>query len=276
MPWCPVCKNEYVEGIKVCADCNVELVDTLDEMKPKPITFGTADEITRLNEFLKYNQLDSGVVSYDEKEEVYELSVDPDDEIQAKRITAIFKQQEAINKEKVEDVLEESDEIAADTNAGMGTVHGTGAAYENKKDKAENFKTSAYTLIGVGFAGAVILLLCKVNVIPFQLNLMTTSVMGLLFAVFIIMGISSYKSYKKYEIDASEEENLKTEVEKWCVENLTKEKVDENLFSEEVSEEMKYFVRMGKMKQMVGEVYLNLEDGFLDSILEEFYPTIFE
>lgn len=31
MPWCPKCKNEYVEGIRVCSDCGSELVDALEE-----------------------------------------------------------------------------------------------------------------------------------------------------------------------------------------------------------------------------------------------------
>ena len=31
MPWCPVCKNEYREGIAHCVDCNVALVESLDE-----------------------------------------------------------------------------------------------------------------------------------------------------------------------------------------------------------------------------------------------------
>ena len=29
MPWCPKCKNEYIEGITTCADCGVELVEEL-------------------------------------------------------------------------------------------------------------------------------------------------------------------------------------------------------------------------------------------------------
>ena len=28
--WCPKCKNEYVEGITHCADCGMELVESLN------------------------------------------------------------------------------------------------------------------------------------------------------------------------------------------------------------------------------------------------------
>lgn len=33
MPWCPKCKNEYYEGVTVCADCGTELVDSLEEFE---------------------------------------------------------------------------------------------------------------------------------------------------------------------------------------------------------------------------------------------------
>lgn len=35
MPWCPVCKNEYVEGKTHCPDCDVDLVDELTEEEPE-------------------------------------------------------------------------------------------------------------------------------------------------------------------------------------------------------------------------------------------------
>lgn len=31
MPWCPVCKNEYIEGRTHCPDCDVDLVEELSE-----------------------------------------------------------------------------------------------------------------------------------------------------------------------------------------------------------------------------------------------------
>lgn len=36
MPWCPVCKNEYVEGKTHCPDCDADLVDELSEPSGLP------------------------------------------------------------------------------------------------------------------------------------------------------------------------------------------------------------------------------------------------
>ena len=35
MPWCPICKNEYIAGKTHCPDCDVDLVDELTE-DPEP------------------------------------------------------------------------------------------------------------------------------------------------------------------------------------------------------------------------------------------------
>lgn len=37
--FCPKCKCEYVEGIKVCSDCGVELVEALPEEESEELEF---------------------------------------------------------------------------------------------------------------------------------------------------------------------------------------------------------------------------------------------
>ena len=50
MPWCPVCKNEYREGIERCAECKVTLVDSLEEETENGEQERKADrKSTRLN-----------------------------------------------------------------------------------------------------------------------------------------------------------------------------------------------------------------------------------
>ena len=44
MPWCPKCKLEYVEGIKVCPDCQTALVDSLDDIS-EDVDFDVEEEI---------------------------------------------------------------------------------------------------------------------------------------------------------------------------------------------------------------------------------------
>jgi len=64
--FCPECKAEYVEGIKVCADCDVPLVDKLPEEKelpPKPPykqlkAFFTSAEIAIIKSILDDAKID--------------------------------------------------------------------------------------------------------------------------------------------------------------------------------------------------------------------------
>ncbi len=47
MPWCPVCKSEYVEGKTHCPDCDVDLVDELPAEQPEEEEVPTLTEEER-------------------------------------------------------------------------------------------------------------------------------------------------------------------------------------------------------------------------------------
>ena len=50
MPWCPNCRLEYVEGIKICPDCKTALVDSLKD----------AEEISHLEDELPCKYITQG------------------------------------------------------------------------------------------------------------------------------------------------------------------------------------------------------------------------
>ena len=54
MPWCPKCKNEYREGITVCADCNVPLVEDFSTAiaADKTLVFNTEHK-DKIDAFIK-------------------------------------------------------------------------------------------------------------------------------------------------------------------------------------------------------------------------------
>lgn len=271
MPWCPKCKNEYREGVKLCADCGVELREFPTEVKSEPITFGEQEQMEKLRDFLHFNDVESASLSYDEKDGVYELSVSGEERRKAALAVNIFFQEEKA-KEGAEANRSDTLSMAAQ---GKGI-------YQNSAKMAEENRASAYMLLIIGGLGLTAIILIFAGVIPLSINTMNKymicGVMGVLFVLFIVMGAVSMKSSKVLAQKAESENNLTSEIKKWCEGNLTAETVDEGLFEGEdsESEESRYFKRVDKMKKKISNQFLNLDEGFLDSFTDDYYQNIFE
>ena len=122
------------------------------------------------------------------------------------------------------------------------------ASYVNNAEKAENNRSSAYTLLIVGRAGFILVVLSFLDVISIRgLNkYMISGVMGALFLLFIIMGCVSLRSARVFEKKAGSENNLTNEIKKWCMTNLSAEDIDQALHFDQEEEEAKYFARTAK------------------------------
>lgn len=275
MPWCPNCKNEYVEGKNICTDCGVELVDSLDVTRSEPLIFGEQEQMEKLHQFLEFNHIMSGYVSYDEAEGVYELFVSSEDRQKASMVVKVFLQQEGISSK---DILPKDDKNIP----GYPMPTPTKNLYQNSAKQAEENRSSAYMLLIIGSIGLAVMILIFIEVIPLSLNpfnkYMMCGVMSVLFVLFIVMGIVSMKSSKVLAQKAESESNLTSEIRKWCEENLDADEIDEGLFGDEKfeSDEIKYFKRTEKMKQQISYQFLNLDEGFLDTFVDDYYPIIFE
>lgn len=154
------------------------------------------------------------------------------------------------------------------------------SVYVNNEEKAEENRTSAYTLLSVGGIGLVFIILLFLDVIDLHMSVtnkyMVTGVMGVLFLLFIVMGAVSMKNSKILKRKASKENKLTMEIKKWCLENIEKDQVDKYLKIEDQSEELKYFQRFDHMKKTIQNQFVNLDEGYLERLIEEVYPDIFE
>ena len=165
--------------------------------------------------------------------------------------------------------------------------HTSAGVYQDKKAKAEDFKSSAYTLLIVGILGIIALILMECKVLPIQLvapgKYITYGVMGTMFTIFIIMGISSFRSSKKYAGEAKAEDDLTNQIKEWAVQNLTQDYVKKNVVNdesgvaiEEIPQEMQYFYYYAVIKNAVTEQFGELEATYLDALCEEIYGMIFD
>lgn len=316
MPWCPKCKNEYVEGIKICADCGAELVDSLEETKRKPLIFGEREQMERLKKFLEYSGLETVSITEDEKEEVFELHVGEEERQKASMAVRIFLQQEAeAAKEAVwanaaRRSLPEEEIGTGDRDAVSGSGETDGSCkicaegeeaanrqetasdtrkespayrsvYQSSAKRAEENRSSGYMLIIAGGIGLIVIAFILADVIRLPAAMankyMVCAVTGALFLLFFVMGILAVKSSKALEQKAESENSLTSEIKNWCRQNMTVQTVDDGLFLEEdPEEEMKYFKRTDKMKRMISHQFLNLDEGFLDAFVDDYYAVIYE
>ena len=275
MPWCPNCKNEYVDGIKECADCHVTLVEQLEE-DFVPVIFGEEEEIYKLNTFLEANEFTKAIIRPSEEDNFFELVVPASLEKRVKQMISVYSMHKAktemTNLNHSDDEMEsaESDENPLRPNQSMKS------SYTTQKDKAENYKTSAYTLVSVGILGLVFLVMALIGMFPVRFGILTYLIMGGMFLLFLVSGIASYRSYKKSSQDAVMENHLSKEIMEWCKGNLNPSNIDQVFETEQIPDEVRYFKRIDRMKECIRETYLNLDEGFLDALVEEIYPAIYD
>lgn len=276
MPWCPVCKNEYREGIKLCAECKVALVESLEEEAYQPFIFGEHDKMLRLQEFLSYGEskIETKIMQ-DEDENVYRLLVADRDRKSAVKMAQIFLMQEAQTQEK-----EEAEEATAEDEDNTQPV--SYHYYQNSAARAQDNKSSAYTLLAVGGIGFIAVLLIFFNVTPLYRDAgitkyMVCGIMGAMFILFIIFGILSMRNSKVLFSKAKTENSLLAEMTRWCEENLDAEELDRELFTDEVMpEEQKYFIRAEKMKALINDKFMNLDEAFVEHFVDEYYQKLYE
>ena len=158
--------------------------------------------------------------------------------------------------------------------------------YQSSAAKAADNRSSAYTLLAVGGIGFVVVLLIFLNVIPIYQNAGITrylvcGVMGAMFILFIVFGFVSMRDSKLLLVKAKSENSLLSEITRWCEENMDSDVIDAAILETEESvdgltDEEKYYRRTEKMRAMIDDKFMNLDEAFVDNFVDEYYQGLYE
>lgn len=281
MPWCPVCKNEYREGYTHCNDCDVDLVDSLEE-GPRALIAGAEYDMNRMAELLQAKDVECFVRPGQRKDE-FELYVT---EEHAERATAylqsyvqaMMQQQEKERRAAMGMDVDAEDGVDTETPEEQQAPE-RAALYEDKNNKAEDAKSSAIALLLVGGLGLVFIVLLMLDYLPIHLfglgKYLVSAIMAAMFLVFIAMGFSSIKTYKKYLGIAEEEQKNIEQIMDLLAQHMSKEVIDTKLAGEPEEMPQIYYSRLALIKEFLETHYGGLEPALLEKLADDWYEELY-
>ena len=168
-------------------------------------------------------------------------------------------QYEAVSEEETEEQTQQQKQPSA-------------GVYQDKRQRQRILKSSAYTLLIVGILGIAALVLIEIGVLLFiwqhRVNILLMVLWEGCFLFFIIMGISSFRSSRKYAGEAEAEDELTQSIKDWALQNLTKEYIigQANKSTEELPQEMQYFNNYAVIKEGITAQFGELDAVYLDAL----------
>lgn len=251
MPWCPVCKYEYKDGLTVCSDCGAPLVATFDDIDKIEVDTHNHDNIESVIEYATDECLN-----------------DMDD-------TNAFS-----------DILEGKDFFKSDAPEDIKEIIKHNRQYKpfvKASDRAENYKSSAFALLLVGGLGLVFLFLALTGIINLAVaeNIKSIGfiVMLIMFLGFIIIGVKSLVEAKTISALSDAEDALTDQITDYFNNNFTAESLDAKALLDNdilLNEELKYFKREDAIRNIILTNFGDLDSSYVDNEVERIYSRIYD
>lgn len=142
--------------------------------------------------------------------------------------------------------------------------------YIKKEEQYKDLMSSAVTFLLVSIVGIIVLILNIMGILEIFYGLIPLVVMGALFLSFLLIGISSLKKAKVTKGQIGDENRVTTMINDWLVENVSLDQLN-GLTSNANSDGERFYQKIGIMKDMVNKQFGELDDSYIEHLLEEFY-----
>ena len=254
MPWCPKCKSEYREGFTVCTDCGCRLVEEEQSAELVSLTFGDAEQMESLADFLRYSGIRELECREDQNDGQVELLVARDELEKAAAAVRVF-------------LVQENQRLAGSS------------LYQDSSQRADENRSSGWMLLILGILGLVLAVLGIMEVLPLRLGnpYLFYGVIIAIFLLFTVAGAMSIKSASFFAKKAESENSLRSTMLDWCKENLRADDIDSQVCSEDMLEEVRYLNRTAFIRKRLNHQFVNLDQDFLDKFVDDHvYGMFFE
>ncbi len=147
--------------------------------------------------------------------------------------------------------------------------------YIKREERSRDMKDSAIALTTVAILGfaLIILLFTGVLELPFNPDTMVLFYVAfiIIFAIFLVVGITSFRRASVLKAEAMEENELSENITAFLKELVVNNPIETG----DANESESYFIRVDALKAAILEQYGELDDAYVDDIIEDCYSDLF-
>ncbi|MDF2610159.1 MAG: hypothetical protein K0R92_1633 [Lachnospiraceae bacterium] len=183
---------------------------------------------------------------------------------------------EEVNLEKTNSAMEESLTEEEEKELIKNIKHPDKSnTYIKKEEQYKDLISSAYSFGLIAILGIGLLVLNVLGIIQIFNGALSYIVMGALFIAFLYVGITSYTKAIKVKSQISEENQVTDSITKWLSENITAAQLDSYVNPAD-TDEIQFMQKIDKMKELITATFGELDELYLDRLVEEYYNNTFE
>lgn len=149
------------------------------------------------------------------------------------------------------------------------------SVYVMKADQYKDLSGTVWIFLFFGVIGLIVVILNVVGIFSFFNGWIPNTVMGVLFALFIYIAISTNQKAKKVQVEIDAENKLTEQINEWLKQNIT-ESFLASIHDEKLSEELNYIRKTDTIKEMLMKEFGTQNLAYLDRLIEEYYSNNFD